>query len=210
MLGGLKKLIFEDAQETPKAAPKAEAKPTKFDGPPPSAAERYYGPTTATVLPGAVDDGEFYPRLARQTAFETTQAGTVVSKYVTAMATLPLDANLKFKTAVAQAKALDGLQDGDVLAAFEQMAGAMNAETQTFQKMSEQYAAENVAAPTTRIGELSSQITALQQEVATLSANVAEAQGNLSRLQSGFAMAAQRRTSEIEQERARTTAILKG
>jgi septal ring factor EnvC (AmiA/AmiB activator) len=60
------------------------------------------------------------------------------------------------------------------------------------------------------IGQISAQITQLQQQLAQLSGELVEAQGKSTHVQSQFTAAAQRRGTEIEQQRAQYAVLLKG
>jgi predicted nucleic acid-binding Zn-ribbon protein len=118
--------------------------------------------------------------------------------------------NIKFQTAVLQAKAQAGLTEETILGAFDKLKAQLQHEQEAFGVKAQQFSDHEIAARQDRITQISSQITQLQQELGKLSSELVEAQGKGTRAQSQFAAAVQRRGIEIEQQKAQYSALLKG
>jgi hypothetical protein len=155
------------------------------------------------------DDGT-YRGLAEKTSFEATDAGRAVGKYLSAMDALPLDAALKLRTAVAQARRLDGVGDDALLATFDAMKGALEVERRSFQEASARFKAGEIDEREGRMRALTTEIDDRQAQLARLTAELSHARASMARITARFATAVERRDREIEQERARFAAVLRG
>lgn len=166
-----------------------------------------YAPVTAFA--NVPDSDEVYQRLLSKTDFGSTEIGATVQKFLTPLESLPMDASLRFKTAVAQAKAQNGLNEADILSTFDGLKSALHQEQEAFAAKAKQFAAREIDGRQDRISQITTQITQLQQDLAQLSTQVVEAQTKAARAQGQFAAAIERRISEIEQQKAQYTALLK-
>jgi hypothetical protein len=204
-------MVFEDEPEKPGQQEHADAPepaPAVHSAARPAPVAPHAQPAGFAVG-NVADNDEVYQRLLSRTDFAATEIGTTVEKFLSPLENLPMDASLKFKTAVAQAKAQDGLKEPDILATFDQLRGALREEQETFSAKAKQFAAKEIAGRQDRIGQITAQITELQQELAELSTQVVEAQTKAARAQGQFAAAVERRSSEIEQQKAQYSALLK-
>jgi len=100
-------------------------------------------------------------------------------------------------------------QDG-ILAVFDTLKAKLQQEEDAFNAKAQQFVAREITGRQDRIGQITAQITQLQQQLAQLSGELVEAQGKGTHVQSQFAAAAQRRASEIEQQKSQYAALLKG
>jgi predicted nucleic acid-binding Zn-ribbon protein len=118
--------------------------------------------------------------------------------------------NIKFRTAVLQAQAQAGLTQDGILAVFDTLKARLQQELDAFNAKAQQFVAREITGRQDRIGQISTQITQLQQQLAQLSGELVDAQGKSTHVQSQFAAAAQRRSSEIEQQKSQYAALLRG
>lgn len=219
IIDALKSMAFEEEPPKPEAN---VAAPT-----PPSLAqplEHAHAPFTyATPVPTTVatpietgtvaDNDEVYQRLLSKTDFETTDVAATIHKFLDplqAIADTVMPPNVKFKTAVVQAKAQAGLTEAGILSAFDKLKAQLQQEQDSFGTKAQQFAAREISGRQDKINQITSQIAELQQELAELSGQLVEAQGKGSHAQSQFAAAVQRRGIEIEQQKEQYAALLKG
>jgi len=223
LIDSLKHIAFEEEPEktpasaTPAAAPAAAAPFTPaFTAPfaPPAASAvphaGYTPPLDAGVVP---DNDEAYRRLLSKTDFEATDVAATIHKYLEPLKAIPdsvMSPNVKFKTAVIQAQAQAGLTGDAILAVFDTLQTRLQQEKDAFGTKAQQFASTEITGRQDRIGQISAQITQLQQQLAQLSGELADAQGKSTLAQSQFAAAAQRRGSEIEQQKAQYASLLRG
>ena len=228
LIDSLKHIAFEDEPEktpasgTPAAAPPVAAPvfTTPFTQPftnPFAPAEATTAPPVAFTPPidtGVVpDNDEAYRKLLSRTDFESTDVASTIHKFLEPLKAIPdsvMSPNIKFKTAVLQAKAQAGLTEDSILSAFDALAATLKQEKDAFETKAQQFASSQITGRQDRIGQISAQITQLQQELAKLSGELADAQGKSAYARSQFAAAAQRRASEIEQQKAQYASLLKG
>jgi hypothetical protein len=214
-LDAIKHIAFEDepaktlTNATPAAPPVATpAFVAEVTNPAPPVA--YTQPIDAGVVP---DNDEAYRKILSRTDFEGTDVATTIHKYLEplkAISDTVMPPNVKFKTAVLQAKAQSGLTEDGILAVFDTLRSRLQQEEDTFNDLEKQFVAHEITGRQARIGQITEQITQLQQELAQLSNELVEAQGKSTHAQSQFVAAAQRRSGEIEQQKAQYAALLKG
>jgi hypothetical protein len=205
LLDTIKHLAFEDepAKQAPETVPAA---PTGV----PSAMAVHPLPVDAGVVP---DGDEVYQKILSRTNFEDTDEAGTIHKFLDPLAAIPdavMPPNVKFKTAVLQAKAQAGLTEESILATFDTLKTRLQQEQDGFSANAQQFTAREITARQDRISQINVQITRLQQELGELSGELVEAQGKSAHAQSQFTAAMQRRASEIEQQKAQYTALLKG
>ena len=220
-LDALKQAAFEDEPPQPdKHAPAPP--PPAFSSPPfsqpafapmdaPAASPAPYAlPIDAGVVP---DSDSVYQTLLAKTDFESSSAAATIHKFLDPLKAIPdtvMPSNVKFKTAVIQATAQAGLTDDGILGTFDTLKGKLQQEHDAFGQKAQQFAAREVAGRQDQIQKISAQITELQQELARLSNELVDAQGKATHAQSQFEAAVQRRSSELEQQRALYASLLKG
>jgi hypothetical protein len=225
LIDSLKHMAFEDEPEKPAQPEHAAPTPTaagalRFGAaahtavePAPeavSAPAAYSLPIDAGVVP---DNDEAYQRLLSKTDFEGTDVAATIHKFLEPLKAIPdtvMPPNIKFKTAVLQAKAQAGLTEDGILAVFDTLKNKLQQEQDAFAAKASQFTAREVTGRQDQIAKISTQITQLQQQLAQLSGELVEAQGKTTHVQSQFAAAAQRRAAEIDQQKAQYAASLKG
>lgn len=223
LIDSLKHMAFEDEPEKPAGPEHAAPAPTadaalRFGASAHTAAPPAPAPVAASyALPidaGVVPDGdEAYRKLLAKTDFEGTDVAATIHKFLEPLKAIPdsvMPPNIKFKTAVLQAKAQAGLTEDGILAVFDAMQARLRQEEETFAAKASQYAAREITGRQDQIAQITAQITQMQQQLAQLSGELVEAQGKSAHVQSQFAAAAQRRANEIEQQKAQYAASLKG
>jgi hypothetical protein len=223
LIDSLKHIAFEEEPEKTPASPTPAAAPTAA----PSFASQFapsFAPAAASAASPAVfaapldtgvvpDNDQAYRRLLSKTDFEATDVAATIHKYLEPLKAIPdsvMSPNIKFKTAVIQAQAQAGLTADAILAVFDALQAKLQQEKDAFGTKAQQFASSEITGRQDRIGQISAQITQLQQQLAQLSGELADAQGKSTLVQSQFAAAAQRRGSEIEQQKAQYASMLKG
>ncbi|HEY1183046.1 MAG TPA: hypothetical protein VGE89_02610 [Bryobacteraceae bacterium] len=189
------------------AAPAETFAPMESSAPPAAA---YSLPIDTGVVP---DNDEAYRKLLSKTDFEGTDVAATIHKFLEPLKAIPdtvMPPNIKFKTAVLQAKAQAGLTEDSILAVFDTLKARLQQEEDAFNAKAQQFVAREITGRQDHIGQISAQITQLQQQLAQLSGELVEAQGKSTHVQSQFTAAAQRRGTEIEQQRAQYAVLLKG
>jgi multidrug resistance efflux pump len=204
ILKTLRSAVFEEDEEATRAPATGAAAP---GGAPAATGHVPSGPEHA-LAPGADDD--VYRALLEKTSFEVTGAGRAVARYLGAMDALPLDGSVKLRTAIAQARRLDGLTDDALLASFGAMKGALEAEQRSFHEASARFKAGEIDDREGRMRALTTEIDDRQAQLARLTAELAQARASMARTTARFTTAADRREGEIAQEQARLAAVLGG
>ncbi len=219
---GLKHVIIEDDDPKPQAPahaqPQADAAPSV---PAPVAA------STSTVSvpyqtmsgqPMSEETEHCYQRILAKTNFEATQVSATIHKYLDPLSAIPsLDERTKFKTAVIQAKAQEGLSQEKILATFDGLKVALHNEQESFAASAEATKQHEIADRQKKVQEITDAIAQKQKEVAQLQQRLSDvttelvgAQGKIQRAESQFTIAAQRRALEIDQEKAKYASLLQG
>jgi hypothetical protein len=217
-LDALKHVAFEDEPAPPeKHTPAAPAFTSPLAPPvaaPPVASVpspvSFSAPIDAGVVP---DTDAVYKTLLAKTDFEATSTAGTIHKFLDPLKAIPdsvMPSNIKFRTAVIQATAQAGLTEDGILGTFDTLRTKLQQERDAFTGKSQQFAAREVAGRQDQIQKVSQQIMDLQQELARLSNELVDAQGKASHAQSQFEAAAQRRASELEQQKALYASLLKG
>jgi hypothetical protein len=218
-LDTLKSVAFEDEPASPEkhtspAATSAFASPT-FSAPAATSVDAasqapYALPIDAGVVP---DSDAVYQTLLAKTDFESTPTAATIHKFLDPLKAIPdtvMPSNIKFKTAVLQATAQAGLTEDGILSTFDTLKAKLQQEHDNFGVKEQQFAAREVTGRQDQIQKISEQITELQQQLAQLSTELVNAQGKATHAQSQFEAAVQRRGSELEQQKALYTSLLKG
>jgi hypothetical protein len=174
-----------------------------------SAAPPYALPIDSGVVP---DNDAVYQTLLSKTDFESTPTAATIHKFLDPLKAIPdtvMPSNVKFKTAVIQATAQAGLTDDGILSTFDTLQAKLQQEKDAFSGKSQTFAAREVAGRQDQIQKITEQITELQQELARLSNELVDAQGKSTHAQGQFEAAVQRRTSELEQQKALYASLLR-
>jgi hypothetical protein len=165
--------------------------------------------TNATVATSEPENDDAYQRLLTRTDFEKTDAGQTIRKYLEQLAPVPetvMPAATKQTTAILQAKA--ELGEVRILGAFDTLKATLSDEQQKFSAKAQQFEQSQIVARQQRITAIQDQITQLQKEMSDTATALSEAQGKAARAQGAFAVAVQRRSNEIDQQKAQYTALL--
>ena len=215
-LDTLKSVAFEEeppkpeqhAQAPAASAFLAPAASPSFESAP--APVSYALPIDAGVVP---DNDSVYQTLLSKTDFESTPTAATIHKFLDPLKAIPdtvMPSNVKFKTAVLQASAQAGLTEDSILGTFDTLKTKLQQEHDSFGQKAQQFVAREVNGRQDQIQKITEQITELQQELARLSNELVDAQGKATHAQSQFEAAVQRRTSELEQQKALYASLLKG
>ena len=205
-MDSLKHMVFEDEPEKQKPA-HPEMASAAAPMPAPVNPVRVTQPTFTPTAVG--DNDEVYRRILAKTDFDSTEIGETIQKFLAPLQNLPMDTALKFKTAVAQAKAVNGLTEADILATFDNLKAMLQKEQDAFATKAQQFAEREISGRSARISEITSQINQLQQQLGQLSTELVEAQGKAAHAQGQFTAAVERRTSEIDQQKTQYATLLK-
>lgn len=210
MLDRLKKLVLEEepvkksnSSVVPASqAAAATARPNPSPGmiqtntyTPPVTAPVNYGPGL-----GVSADNEAYDRLSAATAFENTNVGKILQKYLEPLKNVPMDPTIKMKSAIAQAVAIDKISNEQILAAFESLQAQLGEEQISFENWR--------STKQGKIAELTQQIGDLQKQINEASIELSNTQTKLTVGETKFSAAMQRRRAEIEQQAAQYRSYL--
>jgi len=230
-LDGIKHVIIED--DDPKPSGQAHPQPHTETAPAAaapvaastdSAASQTYQSTyqtnyqTMSGQPMSEETEHCYQRILAKTNFEATQVSATIHKYLDPLSAIPsMDDRTKFKTAVVQAKAQEGLSQEKILATFDGLKVALHNEQNSFAASAEATKQHEIADRQKKVQEITDAIAQKQKEVAELqqrlsdvTAELTAAQGKIQRAESQFTLAAQRRALEIDQEKAKYVSLLQG
>jgi len=228
-LDGIKHVIIEDDDPKPSGQTQAHPQPHSEAAPTAaapvaastdSAASQTYQTTYQTMSgqPMSEETEHCYQRILAKTNFEATQVSATIHKYLDPLSAIPsMDDRTKFKTAVVQAKAQEGLSQEKILATFDGLKVALHNEQNSFAASAEATKQHEIADRQKKVQEITDAIAQKQKEVAELqqrlsdvTAELTAAQGKIQRAESQFTLAAQRRALEIDQEKAKYVSLLQG
>jgi glucuronate isomerase len=199
-------LFTEEKPSHPTPAPAPAAAPTPATVPGIGFTPRPYGVAPATVT----DNPDLYNQIFQKTDFDQTSAGQVLQKYLAPLANIPMDQSQKFKVALAQATAQEGLTADKVIATFDGLLVALQNETSAFSDAVAGQTDHEVTQRQNQIANIQAQIQQLQQQLTQLSTDSVTAQSKISVATNQFSMASSRRKLELEQQKAQYAAMLKG
>ena len=158
-----------------------------------------------------------YKKILAKTDFLATPIAATIHKYLDPLSAIAMDERTKFKTAVVQARAQEGLTAEKILATFDGLKVALQNEQESFAATAEATKAQEIANRQKKVQEITDAISAKQKEISQLqqrlsqvSTELVEAQGKIQRAESQFTIAAQRRAVEIDQEKAKYVSLLQG
>ncbi len=220
-IDSIKHVIIED--DDPKAAGQTQSHPQPHtEAAPPAAApvaastDVSYHPASAP--PMSEETEHVYQRILAKTNFDATQVAATIHKYLDPLSAIPsLDERTKFKTAVIQAKAQEGLSQEKILATFDGLKVALQNEQESFSASAAATKQREIDDRQKKVQEVTDAIAQKQKEIAQLQQRLSDvttelvgAQGKIQRAESQFAIAVQRRALEIDQEKAKYVSLLQG
>lgn len=158
---------------------------------------------TAAPVTGEVSDkqDDAYQRLAAKTDWTTSPAFVAVNRHLAPMAALAIDDKTKFKVAVTQAQALDGIDPAAITQGFEPLKEVLQQAATDFMRRVAEKMASDVDAKKKQAEELQAQAQQLIEE----SFNAGQ---RLQIAQHKFDVAFQTRLAEINQEQAKYASLL--
>jgi hypothetical protein len=173
---------------------------------------------TMSGQPMSEETEHVYQRILAKTNFAATQVAATIHKYLDPLSAIPsLDERTRFKTAVIQAKAQEGLSQEKILATFDGLKVALQNEQESFAASAAATKQREIDDRQKKVQEITDAIAQKQKEVAQLQQRLADvttelvgAQGKIQRAESQFTIAAQRRALEIDQEKAKYVSLLQG
>jgi len=220
-IDSIKHVIIED--DDPKAEAKPQAHPQASPEIAPTSAPVAASPASASypamsVQPMSEEVEHVYQKILAKTNFESTQVAATIHKYLDPLSAIPsLDERTRFKTAVVQAKAQEGLTQEKILATFDGLKVALQNEQESFAASAEATKQreindrqKHVQEVTDAIAQKQKEIAQLQQRLSEMTSDLVGAQGKIQRAESQFTIAAQRRALEIDQEKAKYLSLLQG
>ncbi len=220
-IDSIKHVIIEDDDPKATGQTQAHAQPHTEAAPPAAApvapsADVSYHPASAP--PMSEETEHVYQRILAKTNFDTTQVAATIHKYLDPLSAIPsLDERTKFKTAVIQAKAQEGLSQEKILATFDGLKVALQNEQESFANSAAATKQreiddrqKKVQDVTDAIAQKQKEIAQLQQRLSDVTTELVGAQGKIQRAESQFAIAVQRRALEIDQEKAKYVSLLQG
>jgi hypothetical protein len=217
-LDSIKHVIIED--DDPKAEAAAQHSPANAPAAPPVAppAGAVAPHTVMTPEPMGEEAEHVYQKILAKTNFESTQVAATIHKYLDPLSAIPsLDERTRFKTAVVQARAQEGLTQEKILATFDGLRVALQNEQESFVASAEATKQREITDRQRKVQEVTDAITQKQQEIAQLQQRLSDmtndlagAQGKIQHAESQFHIAAQRRALEIDQEKAKYVSLLQG
>jgi len=219
-IDGLKHAIIED--DDPKAEGQAQTHPQPHSEAPPAVAASVAASTGSTAYqpvstqPMSEETEHVYQRILAKTNFNATQVAVTIHKYLDPLSAIPsLDERTRFKTAVIQAKAQEGLSQEKILATFDGLKVALQNEQESFAASAAATKQREIDDRQKKVQEVTDAIAQKQKEIAQLQQRLSEvttdlvaAQGKIQRAESQFTIAAQRRALEIDQEKAKYVSLL--
>ena len=166
-------------------------------------------PATPLVSAAVVDhNDDVYQRLFSKTDFKTTAVFAAIQKYLTPLASLPLDEKTKFKTAVLQAQAQENVSAEVILSTFDSLKSTLVTEQSNFQKAMAQANDREVTARQSKIQELTAQMQDLQNQIQTLTNDAFTAQQKIQTAEHKFDIAFNARSAELEAEKTQYNSML--
>ena len=219
IIDSIKHAIIEDDDPKPQAQ---QDHPQPAAAVPAPAATPFVAQTPAyqpAASPQMTEEVEhIYQRILSKTNFNSTQVAATIHKYLDPLSAIAsLDERTRFKTAVVQAKAQEGLSPEKILATFDGLKVALQNEQESFaasaaatRQREIDDRQKRVQDVTDQIAQKQKEISQLQQRLSEVTTELAGAQGKIQRAESQFAIAAQRRALEIDQEKAKYAGLLQG
>jgi hypothetical protein len=205
--------IEEDENDNkPHQSPVAQATTVKMPTPPAVEWPVTSSPAlTFSPMPTAnTGSSEVYDDLVARTSFETSAVAKILQKYLAPMEKVSLDEKTKFQMAVLQAKAQEGLSPQAILTVFDELSASLKHENEAFNTKCENFIQSEITVRDEKIKSLTQQAAQLQQQITQISSELVGQQNKLNTIKSNFALAANRREIDINQQKTKYTALLQG
>jgi predicted nucleic acid-binding Zn-ribbon protein len=221
-IDGIKHAIIEDDDPKPQAQTPAQPHAQPHAAPPVAAPVAASADSSAyqpvSNQPMSEETEHVYQRILAKTDFNATQVAAVIHKYLDPLLQIAaLDERTRFKTAVVQAKAQEGLTQEKILATFDGLKVALQNEQESFSASAAATKQREIDDRQKKVQEVTDAIAQKQREISQLQQKLSEyttdlvgAQGKIQRAESQFAIAVQRRALEIDQEKAKYASLLQG
>jgi chromosome segregation ATPase len=217
-IDSIKHVIIEDDDPKPEGQQHSQSHadaPAVAPAPPATDGAAYH---IASTQPLSEETEHVYQRILAKTNFDSTQVAATIHKYLDPLSAIPsLDERTRFKTAVIQAKAQEGLSQEKILATFDGLKVALQNEQESFTASAAATKQREIDDRQKKVQETSDAIAQKQKEIAQLQQRLSDvttelvgAQGKIQRAESQFTIAAQRRALEIDQEKAKYVSLLQG
>ena len=217
IIDSIKHAIIED--DDPKPDPRSQTHPQASSATAPAATTSSSSPhPVLSSQPMSEEIEHVYQRILAKTNFNSTQIAATIHKYLDPLVAIPsLDERTRFKTAVVQAKAQEGLTQEKILATFDGLKVALKNERESFSASAQATREREIADRQKRVQEATDEIARKQSEIAQLQQRLTEmtsellgAQTRIQHAESQFDAAVQRRAAEIDQEKAKYASLLQG
>jgi predicted nucleic acid-binding Zn-ribbon protein len=216
IIDSIKHAIIEDDDPKAEAKPEGHAETIVAPASVPNPATP--PPHIADAQPMSDEVEHVYQRILAKTNFNATQVAATIHKYLDPLSAIPsLDERMRFKTAIVQARAQEGLTQEKILATFDGLKVALQNEQESFQASAQATRQREIDDRQRKVQEITDQIAQKQREIGQMQQRLSEmttdlvgAQGKIERAESQFNIAAQRRAVEIDQEKAKYLSLLQG
>lgn len=217
-IDSIKHVIIEDDDPKPEGQGQAQPRSHAESAVPVASSADSAAHHPAIMQPMGEETEHVYQRILAKTDFASTQVAATIHKYLDPLSAIPsLDERTRFKTAVIQAKAQEGLSQEKILATFDGLKVALQNEQESFAASAAATKQREIDDRQKKVQEISDAIAQKQKEIAQLQQRLSDvttelvgAQGKIQRAESQFAIAAQRRALEIDQEKAKYVSLLQG
>jgi hypothetical protein len=208
--------LVYDADETPKPAtklPTSNVPHPAFSVPLPTVPSGAFGAAPATspfsIPTTVVVDEKLYQSILSKTNFNTTAVGKAVIRYYDALEGVIADQSQRFKAAIGQAQKLDGVSPDQVLATFDQMQAALDSDAANFAKLATSEEANQITARQQKITTLQQQQDSISQQIVQLQTELASAQGTHGNAVAQYGAAHDKRSQEIQVQKAQVAGLLR-
>lgn len=217
-IDSIKHVIIEDDDPKTEAKPQTHSEAHTESAPPAADVPSSQSSYQPSSQPLSDEVEHVYQRILAKTNFESTQVAVVIHKYLDPLVAIPsLDERTRFKTAVIQAKAQEGLTQEKILATFDGLKVALQNEQESFAALAQATRQRDIVDRQKHVQETSNaiaqkqkEIAELQQKLAAMTTELSGAQGKIQHAESQFAIAVQRRAAEIDREKAKYLSLLQG
>ncbi len=206
----LKHMVIEDDEKTPPPPQPQSVAPVTSVGTIPTG-------TTAMYPPSASVSEDLLQKLRAETDFDATVAGVTLKKFLTPLESLGLDEKTKFKAAMATASSTASLTVAQVVSTFVDLQRLLGEVQRKFDQSASAFEEKEVKGRTITLHQISDQIVQkkkeledLMSQLSTVSGELAVAQKKEQDKKDEFSRAVQVRTVEINEQRAKYEALLKG
>jgi hypothetical protein len=153
-------------------------------------------------------DEKVYQSVFAKTNFDTTSAGKVVHKYFNSLEGSAMSTDERLKTAMKQASTIDNISADQVLAAYDQMQSALEADAADFHKVADGVQANQITARQTKIAVKQQQVETINAEITQLQTELISEQNNYTHAVQQYGLAEQRRAQEIAGNKAHFAVLL--